>query len=622
MTMLKNYFLSLLLVNFTLYSTNKNVNNNSPKVNIEILNIKTNGLVLSNNTFSFNGVDELIIEFDVKTSYTGSNINYNQGISASSYFEPNSFNNEDAEYYNNGVESHHLFQKSIKLEFNNATYSYTYRQKLRFKRSTIYNTGSSIIFTYRVPNIKTIITNKLTYKIIGGTKTENEPYKPSTANLSINNISYSNGLSIANNTIVVPDYEGDEIGTRTIDLSFNFNCTYGSELKLGYYPSATIHIADNNISDKTTLSEWTPTNTTNGTLTFNNLKIKSSDLTPSSYLMIRFRFQEVDINFNCAIIKSSRPILYNTISDNQSISLGNYSKPLIGTVAKRSLMPTGTRVTEDITNYQWQQKTEKNDWMNIIGATLQNYTPINKFLETTSFRRIAKSNDGLHHISEYISISTVPPPANTICCDQKLTSAASQPAPFTGNILNPAFSYQWQMKNNSPWENITGATDSNRTYIFPVEGGRDQQGAQFRRLIIQNNAIIGVSNIISITGRIGTPGATVGRRTLRLTVNEENSKETPNNIHLQDIENNTYTTETNLSIYPNPITNNFYIQNTNKFKNPEKVKLFDTSGNEIKINKSVISDNLIEITIYSAPPGIYIVHINEGALITKKIIKN
>lgn len=618
--MLKNYFVFLLLlVNFTLYSTNKDLNiTPEPKVNIEILNITTNGLVLPNNTFSFNGIDDLEIEFDVKTSYTGSNINFIQGFSRGDYYEPNSFNNEPAEYYNNGVTPHYLFDKSIKLEFTDGNYNYTYRQKLHFKRSSIYNSGSSIVFSYRGKNIKTVITNKLTYQIVGGTKTENEPHRPSTANLEIKSISYSNGLPLTNNTIVVPDYEDDEIGTRTIDLSFNFNCTYGSELKLGYYPSATIHLADNT-SFKSTISEWTGTNNINGTLTFKDLKIKSSDLTQNLYLRIRFSFQEIDMNFDCAIVKISRPILYNTISENQSILVDDYSKPLIGTIAKISLMPTGSRNMENITDYQWQQKIggNGNKWINIINATSQDYNPTNKFVQTTSFRRIAYSKIGLHNISEHISISTTPPPINTICCDQKLTSAASQPTPFSGNVANENFSYQWQISNNSPWTNIKDATNANCTYIFPVEGGRDQQGAKFRRLVIKEEAIIGVSNTINVTGRIGSPGVIVGprRRSLIIESNDEKPREITNNIPLQNIENN-------LSTYPNPIVNNFYIQNTNKFKNPENIKLFDASGNEVKINKTIFSDNLIEVNIYSGSPGIYILHINEDTLITKKIIKN
>lgn len=623
--MLKNHFIfTLLLVNFTLYSTNKDLNiTYEPKVNIEILNITTNGLVLPNNTFSFNGIDDLEIEFDVKTSYTGSNINFIEGISRGDYYEPNSFNNETAEYYNNGVKSHYLFEKSIKLEFTNGNYNYTYKQKLHFKRNSISNSGSSIVFNYRIKDIKTAIANKLTYQIIGGTKTENEPHRPSTANLEIKNISYSNGLPLINNTIVVPDYEDGEIGIRTIDLSFNFNCIYGTELKLSYYPNATIHITDNN-SFKSTISEWTAANITNGTLTFKDLKIKSSDLTANSYLRIRFKFQEIDMNFDCAIVKTSRPILYNTISENQSILVNDYSKPLIGTIAKISLMPTGSRNMENIIDYQWQQKIGGDKWINIINATSQDYNPTNKFVQTTSFRRIAYSKIGLHNISEHISISTTPPPINTICCDQKLTSATSQPTPFSGNVANENFSYQWQISNNLPWTNIKDATNANCTYIFPVEGSRDLQGAKFRRLVIKEGAIIGVSNIINVTGRRGYPGVIVAprRRSLIIKPNNEESKEITNNIQLQDIENNTYTTETDLSTYPNPIVNNFYIQNTNKFKNPEKIKLFDASGNEVKIDKTILSDNLIEVNIHSGSPGIYIVHINEDMLITKKIIKN
>ncbi|KIC02974.1 hypothetical protein OA88_05630 [Flavobacterium sp. JRM] len=648
MIQLKNYFIALLLVNSTLYSTNKSANTNyDPKVSIEILNIITNGLALPNNTISFNGVDDLDIEFDVKVSYTGSDINIYQGFSNGYFYEPNDFNNEPAEYYNNGVVPHFLFENLIKLTPNNAKYSHTYRQKLRLKRATAYNTGCSIVFTYRGEKAKTT-SNKLTYKLIGGTKTGNEPYKPATANINLRSISYSNGLPLINNTIIVPDYERGEIGTTSIDLSFDYNCTYGSKLELGYYPIAGIQIGDKT-STKVSLNQGKgiiPT-VTNGIITFNNIKIKSSDITPDSYLKIGFNFQGIKINPIYATVKTSGLIQNNYIFDNQSISPGSKSAPLTGTISSTGMGESSKNTY--ITHYQWQQRIGSNNWANINGATFQNYTPPNTFIQTTSFRRIAISSDGQYNISEYITISTITPPINTICCNQELTSATNyQPTPFIGNTLNNSISYQWQIKeeesqvqSSAPniWTNIPNAVNSNCSYIFPERRGElghrnSEGGGKFRRLAIQNNAIISISNVINIITKRATSGTgSIGRRSARLVSNDENetipTSKNQESLYSnlatddsQNIENNSLAIDSNLSLYPNPITNNFYIQNINKFKNPEKIKLFDVSGNEIRIDKTIHSDNLIEINTYSTLPGIYIVHINEDTLVTKKLIKN
>lgn len=659
MIKLKNYFIALLLVNSTLYSTNKSVNTNyDPKVSIEILNIVTNGLALPNNTISFNGVDDLDIEFDVKVSYTGNDIIIYQGFSNGYFYEPNSFDNEPAEYYNNGVVPHFLFENLIKLAPNGTRYSHSYRQKLRLKRATVYNTGCSIVFTYRGENAKKT-SNKLTYKLIGGTKTGNEPYKPATASINLKNISYSNGLPLINNTIVVPDYERGEIGTTSIDLTFDYNCTFGSKLELGYYPIAGISIGDKT-STKVSLNQGkgiTPT-VLNGTITFNNIKIKSSDITSDSYLKIGFSFQEIRLNTIYAIVKTSGLIQNNYIFDNQSISPGSKSTPLTGTVSTTGF----SRSSENtyITHYQWQQRIGSNNWANINGATFQNYTPTNTFTQTTSFRRIAISSDGQYNFSEYITVSTIPSPKNTICCDQELASATTQPAAFTGNILDNSISYQWQIEEEQRstrttiWTSIPNATNSSCTYIFPEKGlgklgERNREGGgKFRRLTIQNNSIIGISNVINITTKPiplgtgiiergglsgGTPSPALGRRSARIVTNDENEtiltaknqESLYSNLatdNLLNIDNNSLAIDSNLSLYPNPITNNFYIQNINKFKNPEKIRLFDVSGNEIRIDKTIHSDNLIEISTYSTLPGIYIVHINEDTLVTKKLIKN
>lgn len=616
---LQNYLIASLLFNFALYATNKHCKIIAdPKVNIEILNITTNGLVLPNNTITFNGIEDLEIEFDVKTSYTGTNIKYLDGLLNCYFYEPNSSDNEIAQYYNNGVLPQYLFQTAIKLEYNNATYSHTYRQKLHFKRSTIYNTGNSIVFRYRTETLTTEISNKLTYKITGGIKTGNEPFKLPTANINLKNISYSDGSPLIDNKIIVPDNKGDEVGakeivTKEIDLSFNFNCTYGSKMYLGYYPGVEIAIADA-VSVRTYLTKWVTPIVTNGTLTFKNLKIKSTDLSPTSYLKIRFIFQEIQLNLNCAIAKISRPILYNTISDNQSISVNGTSKPLTGDIAKISLDATGARNTIDITKYQWQQKTGNNNWTNIIGATFQNYTPTNTFAQTTSFRRIALSNDGLYNFSDYITISTVAPPVNNICCNQSSLYTSSQPSTITGNILPSSYSYQWQISPKSSssqpsWYNIPNTNNANCNYIFLYNAGRGNESTTFRRLIIQNESIISTSNSIAIL-RNGGDDPSLRPPDIRTPEPTRKSSKTVSDSNHFDIN--------NLSIYPNPIINNFYIEGSIEINN---ISIYDSFGIKSNIEKRQISKDLIEVNTSKLQSGIYLLKIDNSSF-SKTLIKN
>lgn len=409
---LQNYLIVFLLFNFALYATNKYSNINvDPKVNIEISNIVTNGLVLANNTITFNGVEDLEIEFDVKTSYAGTNTKYFDGLLNCYYYEPNSFDNEIAQYYDNGVAPQYLFQKTEKLDYNNGIYSYTYRQKLRFKRSTVYNNGCSIVFRYRTETLTTDISNKLTYKIIGGTKTGNEPSIQATAKINLTSITYSNGSPLIDNKIIIPENEGGETGTREIDLSFNFSCAYGSKLKNGYYPGVEIQIADN-LSVKTYLTTWMTPIVTDGTLTFKNLKIKSSDLSPTSYLKIRFTFQEVKIDYNCTIVRSAKPILNNIIGDNQVLALGQISKPFTYTnpYANYTIRDPKYRVSTAnydyryATAFKWQTKTQNSEWIDIPGQTSVSYSPNRAFTENTYYRRIAYY-DGQYNISNIISIT-------------------------------------------------------------------------------------------------------------------------------------------------------------------------------------------------------------------------
>lgn len=298
---LKNYLIGFFLFSFTLCATNNNAKiTPDPSINIEILNIVTNGLILPNNTISFNDVENLEIEFEVKTTYTGIK-NNNPDIFKRYFYKVNTLHEEPTQYYNNGITPFSLFQKLIVFNTEKNYYTETYTQKLNFKRSTLYNTGNTIVFKRRTASPKIDVLNKITYNIIGGTKTKR---KQSTlaGNIGLAIVSYSDGSPILNNTIIVPDFERGEIGTKEIDLSFDLSGTFASKLA-GYHEGIQIQVVDE-ISAKPLTKHITPI-VTNGILTLKKLKIKASDLSPTSYLNILFSFQGVEISLNCAKARTS-----------------------------------------------------------------------------------------------------------------------------------------------------------------------------------------------------------------------------------------------------------------------------------------------------------------------------
>lgn len=624
---LKNYLAVLFLFNFALHATNKSSKISAdPKVNIEISNIITNGLLLANNTISINGVEDLEIEFDVKASYTGTNIKYLDGLLNCYYYEPNSFDNEIAQYYDNGVNPQYLFQNIIKLEYTNGTYSHIFRQKLRFKRSTIFNTGSSIVFRYRTQTLSTEISNKLTYKIIGGTKTGIEPYKSPTTNVNLTNISYSDGSPIISNKIIVPDFEGDEIGTANINLSFNYNCDYGSKLTLGYYPGIEVQIKDN-LSVRKYLTEFVTPITINGTATFTNLKIKSSDLSPTSYLRIKFTFQGITKYIDCAIIKGNyeKPILSNIISDSQTIKYGQVSKPFtLSTVpyvdysirCQRNVRACKTIYDyRNITTFKWQTRTQNSDWSDIAGATAQEYSPNKAFTENTYYRRLAFVNTDQYSISNISAIIIEDTNiTNNACCDQALQFSNSQPLPITANNVNSnTYTYQWQSAKNwtgmdfQPWHDIIGETNQNYTHIFPQDAITNDEKTQFRRIIKLNSLPVNISNSViisrySVLDFVRPPST----RQATLQATNLNTK--------QSVENKI----NNLSIYPNPIINNLSIEG---FVDINLINLYDSFGQKINIDKHQKSDNLIEVNTSRIQPGIYILKI-DNTTFSKTLIKN
>lgn len=604
--------LLFLVFNNIAHSTNEHkIITYDSNVAIEILNIVTNGVVLPNNTLSFNGVNDLVLEFDVKTTYTGTNTNNYHGFLNCYYYEPNSFDNETAEYYNNGVIPLYLFNNAITLLPVGNTNSYTFHKIIHLKRNTVYNTGCSIVFRYRNDSVPTTILKKLTYNIIGGTKTGNEPYSPPTSNLTLSNISYSIGLPLINNEIVVPQPPSSRIsldeqyGMTSVNLSFNFTSTSGSNLVLGYYPHMKVQLFGTDAQGNYVVqevSDWFDPTDNNGSFTFNNLNIKSAYVMPNSYLRIVLQFQGTTQLYNCGLVKLSKPIRLNTIATNQTLYPGQYANNF--TSSQPIILSNG--IDTNITSFQWQKKINIGPWNNIIGATNKDYIETSPFSIYTTYRRVALFN-GLYNYSNEINISIINTSINnTICCNQHLL-ANGQPQSFTGSTpsIVGIFSYQWQIATSQSepynWTNISGATSQNHTYFFTYVATRDSEFTRFRRNIIQNSSVLSTSNIIIIR-----------RQGAILRMSSQNESIKNNDL----IENDYF-----INVYPNP-SQNYITVKCSKQINLNKIDLFDLQNIKLNLIKNIIDENSFEIDISNLNKGIYILKNEENNIDIKKIIKD
>lgn len=608
-----------MLFSYTSISAN-NKSNSDPDITIELLNITTNGLILPNNTISFNGVEDLVVEFDLRTSYTGTVANYCEGTSYAAFYEPNNFDNETAQYYDNGVRPIQLIWDPIKLEhINSNNYSYTYRKKLLFKKSTVYNTGCSIVFRYGPA--------KLTYKIIAGTKTGKEPYTPSSANVKLTSLSYSDGSPVANNKIIVPDYIGNEIGTQSINLSFDFDIKYGSQLSKGYYPQYLIQIRhDEGYSTSLIPLFEKAISTDKGTVTIKNLQIKSSDIRPNDHLRILFNFHETQVNLDWALIKGNneKPILNNIISDNQTIGYGQICKsfttssaPYIDYSITCDRNVRACQTVYDyryITSFQWQTRTQETNWTNISGATAKEYSPNKNFYENTYYRRLAHFSDEQYSISNTSAIIIQDTSIrNNICCDQSLPLKNSQPQIINGDEVDSnIYTYQWQSAKYSrgttlqAWHDISGATSQNYQHIFPEDAITNEEKTAFRRVVKLNSLPVSVSNSITIsryttgvippTRREGTTALLTSQTLMSLAEPDDN----------------------NTLIHPNPFINSFSIEGP---INLGDVKLYDSFGQVLNINKTQSSKDKIEINTTNLRSGAYILKIDNTSF-SKTLFKN
>lgn len=590
MITLKNYILYLFLFQFTLYS----------QATVKTNELKADNKSITDNTIAFNSNPTI-------------NVSLNVHLETSNGSVDNTFGNLYVYYKKNETDI------PMQVGFHSVTFYLKtyYTSDILFNTVTLhknefYNTGGILYAEYKNNKNQTYQSTKIA---ITGGSLATAPPTPTNQKIAIQNLKYSEDLPIINSKIFVPNYS-----STSFDLEIYRSQSEGQTTAINIY-------AYEEFGKKEILLKSVGIGGFfDSYFLIKNIKINYDALDFTKYTC-KIRIEVRNYSTNLAtyqsntdilsqnkqeiIITLTKPIINNIISDNQSISTNTPSKPLTGIIAKINLDPTTTRNTQDITQYQWQQKVEGSNWTDIIGATFQNYTPLNTFNQSTSFRRIAISSDGYKNPSEYITISTVPAPINNICCNQTLPYNSSQPSTFTGNSLDNTNSYQWQvLHSQSSWINIPNATDSSCNYIFIAEAARGTENSTFRRLILKNQSIISVSNNIIITrSREADPKI---------------APSTPTRVDVPGRRLSTYSTESNqldinnLSIYPNPIINNLFIEGSS---NINLINLYDSFGQKIDINKHQKSDNLIEVNTSRIQPGIYILKIDNTSF-SKTLIKN
>lgn len=144
------------------------------------------------------------------------------------------------------------------------------------------------------------------------------------------------------------------------------------------------------------------------------------------------------------------------------------------------------------------------------------------------------------------------------------------------------------------------------SYVQPYpERGNETEA--YRRLIKQNGNVISISNTVNITYSI--PNTNTGPT--------RNDGTTPTR-RSQSLMSIAEPDDNNTIIYPNPFINSFSIEGP---INLGEIKLYDSFGQVLNINKTQSSKDKIEINTTNLKSGAYILKINNTSF-SKTIIKN
>lgn len=597
--LLQKILFFILLISFNLYS----------QVTIKTGDLKIDNIPVVNNTIAFNNNPTLNVTIDILLQTSDGSINNTFG-NLFLYYKKNESDNPTQIGYQSITFHTDLYYKN-ETQFN-----------ITFFKNIFFNTGGTLYAEYKNNNNKTFQSNKIS--ITGGSliappitaPTTNEP-------IATQNIKYSDNLPLFNSKILVPSnastyfdldvymkrtgtpysisiyLKRENIGT-TVSEDVEYKKIYLKSILINQPNDNYVTIKDIQIDpDKLDFNQYTYTLKIQAHQYTSNLTVLSSQ--------IDFIYKD-NTKINILLVK---PIEYNTIADDQTLISGQISAPFTSqspwvdyTIRcnRRGCVPE--RDYRYITNFKWQNRTQNTDWTDIPQANIKDYSPNKTFTENTYYRRIAFYNDGQYHISNTISIILNNQNyQNTICCNQNLPLQASQPEEITGNIPNlNNFTYQWQictypLSTVPEWVDIANATNPNYKHTFTVAAMVGTGNTAFRRLLKSNSIVVNISNQINILRPEG--------RTVKSTLMS-------NNLELSEKDIN------DTVIYPNPFINNFNVEGS---INTDHVKLYDSFGKIINIQKIQKSENLIEVNTSNLQPGIYLIKV-DNTTFSRTLFKN
>lgn len=314
-------------------------------------------------------------------------------------------------------------------------------------------------------------------------------------------------------------------------------------------------------------------------------------------------------------------VLNNLIGNDQTISSGEIPKPFSNsTPFYRNIDnpyqgPRFISTDTYVTIFKWQIKTESTNWTDIPGETSVGYSANKAIYENTSYRRVAFYEGGQYDISNTIFIIVHNPSfQNTICCNQTLTSSSSSTEEIVGNAPNlNNFTYKWQTCSspnavNKLWSELVYGNNQNLPPVQPQpSSGRGDETRAYRRLVKQNGNVISISNPVIIT--LAPPNSGL-RSTRNDGTNPNTTSKSPINLTEPD--------DNNTLIYPNPFINSFSIEGP---INLEEIKLYDSFGQVLNIDKIQSSKDKIEINTTNLRSGAYFLKIDNTSF-SKTLFKN
>lgn len=613
--LLRKNLIFFLLLNFNFYA----------QVTLTNSNLKANNTIITNNTIGFNSDQSLDISLTIQLETADNSINNTFG-NLFLYYKK-SENDSPTQV---GYQSIVFVQNIPKTNFiSNAVFT-----SIILYKNAFFANGGILYAEYKNNNNKTYQSNKIS--ITGGSLTTIPTPPPSTnQSISTQNLKYSDNFPIVNSKLFVtadtPTYfdvdvymAQNESNNSTINI---YACEEGGSKRfllksvfLGGFISSYFSVKDIKINP-------TDLDFTKNTYVLKIEKRKySSNLSTYSSTIDNLYTDNKAIN-----IILVKPISYNTIADNQSLTFEQISKPFTSlspwvdfTIPcnRRACIPIYDR--RNVTIFKWQIKTQNSDWSDIYGETQKDYSPNKSFTENTYYRRVAFYNDGQYNLSNIISITLNNQSfENTICCNQDLPLATSQPKEITGNIPNLSnFTYQWQIctepSYTTPvWSDITNATTQNYQHTFTQTANRGTLSTAFRRLTKTNTSVTSTSNTITI---IRTTSLTETNPPIRRdgTTNPRSKPSNTSKVIVNEINNEAIENKIkDIDIYPNPVFNSFFIKGLTNINN---INFFDSSGGKINLEKKQVSENLIEVDATKLSSGIFILKIDNSTY-SKKIIK-